>query len=265
MAARLKDCGFKVIANPFGILYNPISIAECIARCRQQPMALADEDLVYYGGIWHSWHHHSKFSNPDRKLLEASIADSYHEAHQVLEENPIIIVTLGTAYLYEHNGHVVANCHKVPANQFIRRLASVDEVSNALDNALHGLDTIVTISPIRHWADTPHGNQLSKSTLMLATQEMGETVHYFPAYEIMMDELRDYRFYEADMLHPSPVAIEIIWQRFAMTFFDKETLSLAEKYQQLHRMEAHRPQFPESEAHRQHLAKIELLRQELRK
>lgn len=258
ISERLANSGFTVMANPFGILYNPHSIAECLLRCRDE-RTITDADLVCHDGIFHSWLHHSRFSHPDKDIVLQRCQQSLHSAHQFLQQNPIVILTLGTAYAYHLQGYgIVANCHKVPATRFTKQLLTPSHIISTLSQALDGLDSILTISPIRHWADTPHGNQLSKSALMLATNAL--PTHYFPAYEIMMDELRDYRFYEPDMLHPSSLAIDIIWERFCQTYFTNATLLLAKKYQQLSRMQAHRPAFPESEAYQQHLLKIEELK-----
>lgn len=259
IARRLADSGFEVQANPFGILYNPISIAECLRRCYSGE-EITPDDLVCHNGLWHSWLHHGSFSCSSQDECLRLCNEALSRTHQFLQLCPQIIVTLGTAYVYEHQGRVVANCHKLPADAFIKRLLSVDEVRSAFAG-LPIESIIFTVSPIRHWADTPHGNQLSKSTLLLATQGC----EYFPAYEIVMDELRDYRFYESDMLHPSAVAVEIIWERFCATYFAESVAQLALKYQKLHKMQAHRPLFPDSPDYQNHLAKIRSLQSELDK
>ena len=259
IARRLAESGFSVMENPFGILYNPHSIAECIRRCRHA-QDLSDADLVFHDGLWHSWLHHSRFSHPSREECLSRCRQQLSEAHQFLQQRPVIILTLGTAYAYHLPGYgIVANCHKVPAARFTKHLLTVEDVAADLQSALDGTDTILTVSPIRHWADTPHGNQLSKSTLLLATDRL--QAHYFPAYEILMDELRDYRFYEPDMLHPTSVAVDIVWERFCQTYLPPSAQDLAHKYQQLHRMQAHRPTYPDSPAYQKHLVKIQELRQ----
>lgn len=258
---HLADCGFQVMINPFGILYNPASIAQCLYHCIHN-IPIDSSQLIQHEGIWHSWLHHSCFSNIDPQQCLNQCNQSISDTHQFLQQNPIIILTLGTAWVYDYQGQIVANCHKIPNNKFIKKLLSIEEITSQFQSLQLG-DTIITISPIRHWADTPHGNQLSKSTLMLATHQLPYS--YFPAYEIMMDELRDYRFYEQDMLHPSSLAIDIIWERFFNTYFTKETQQIAEKFSQLHKMEAHRPLFPQSDAYQKHLARIEQLKIELKK
>lgn len=268
IGAKLSDFGFSTLVNPFGILYNPLSIAECLRRCLAGE-EISEHDLVEHNGLWHSWLHHGSFSAATQEDCLARCNQVIREAHAALQQPHTIIVTLGTAYAYFLNdGSLspalpVANCHKVPASRFTKRLLSLQEITtafDALDVGSHQL--IFTVSPIRHWADGAHGNQLSKSTLLLAINQMRQAL-YFPSYEIMMDELRDYRFYDRDMLHPSPLAVDIIWQKFQDTFLERETLELGKKHSLLHSMKAHRPLFPESEAYQRHLQKIAELEHEL--
>lgn len=289
IGARLEDYGFRVMMNPFGILYNPLSIAEALRRCQEND-PISEADLVEHNGLWHSWLHHGCFSNRDREACLDLCNQRIEEAHRLLQEPCTILVTLGSAYAYFLKGRdkvPVANCHKLPAAHFEKRLLSVREIAEAFESLnIPNARFIYTISPIRHWADGAHGNQVSKSTLMLAVETLRcvsekhnidltedtrcadfrtSSASYFPSYEIVMDELRDYRFYAEDMLHPSPLAVEIIWQRFCETYLTQETITLGERFHQLHAMEAHRPLFPESEAYRRHLEKTEALRNELRR
>lgn len=257
---HLNNCGFNVLINPFGILYNPISIADCLNHCiNNQP--IDNSNLILHDGIWHSWLHHSSFSNIDQQQCLQQCNQAITNTHAFLQLNPIIILTLGTAWVYEYNGKIVANCHKVPNTLFQKKLLTTDNIIKRFQS-LSLQDVIITISPIRHWADTPHGNQLSKSTLLLATNQLPYS--YFPAYEIMMDELRDYRFYDRDMLHPSSLAVDLIWERFYNTYLSKETQIIAQKFSQLHKMKVHRPLFPQSEAYQKHLARIQQLETELK-
>ena len=272
---RLEDYGFEVMSNPFGILYNPISIAECLRRCMDD-IEITSDELVHHNGLWHSWLHHGSFSHADKDTCLSQCNKHIHDAHAFMQQGCTIVLTFGTAYAYylADKALPVANCHKVPASQFDKRLLTIETIADAYSNLLsHHLPTILTVSPIRHWADTPHGNQLSKGTLLLAIEQMrhnalhacpdNTSFSYFPAYEIMMDELRDYRFYDADMLHPSPLAVEIIWQRFVETYMDSATCERGKKFQQLHKMEAHRPLFPESEEYKKHMERTEALRAQL--
>lgn len=291
---RLHDCGFRVLVNPFGILYNPISIAECLRRCRDNQM-LEEDELTFYNGQWHSWLHHGCFSSESKELCLAQINERISEAHKFLMEGCDVILTLGTAFAYFLKSGAmgmipVANCHKIPSSTFEKRLLSIQEITNSFQvlNDLTG-NVILTLSPIRHTADGMHGNQVSKATLLLAINKLiggeepscqvvferkevgersssdGRVFNYFPSYEILMDELRDYRFYGTDMVHPSPVAEEIIWERFQSLYMTEDTRNLGARYYQLHQMEQHRPLFPESEAYKKHLQKTEQLRNELNK
>ncbi|MBQ9473605.1 MAG: GSCFA domain-containing protein [Bacteroidales bacterium] len=253
MAEPLANAGFTLLANPFGTLYNPLSICRCLLRSLDGT-PLADDDMVYHDGLHHSWLHHSRFSSPDRQRCAELCNDSIAAAHSFLQDASLVVLTFGTAYVFElkegTGDTVVANCHKVPASRFVRRLATVDEMACALCSAIERLRAVnptlkvlLTVSPIRHLADGAHGNQVSKATLHLLCNEMQRRCdcHYFPSYEIMMDELRDYRFYAADMLHPSPTAVEILWRRFVETYVPPVELPQIESNLRESRRLLHRP------------------------
>lgn len=220
MGSRLRRDGFDILCNPFGTLYNPLSIAEDLQ------MALAGEPLdpallVQHDGLWHSWMHHSRFSSPDRDECLGRCNQAIQEAHDQLQRHPLLIVTFGTAWVFRHEGRLVANCHKIPPQQFTRTRLTIDEIVDVwqpLTERLHGegIQTIFTVSPVRHLADTAHGNQLSKSTLLLAVDRIDTP--YFDSYEILLDELRDYRFFGRDMCHPSDLAADIVYERFLDTY-----------------------------------------------
>lgn|SRR5574344_229862 len=272
MGIHLTDCGFTTMVNPFGILYNPLSIAICLEHCLADK-PLSDDDLVFHNGLWHSWLHHGSFSHTDKQQCLLQCNEQIHRAHDFLQEDCVLILTFGTAFAYTLNNtphntpYVVANCHKMPANIFTKRLLTINNITAAFRPLMEQLQgpILYTVSPIRHWADTPHGNQISKSTLLLAINELPTVQEsYFPAYEIMMDELRDYRFYDLDMLHPSPLAVEIIWQRFVATYMNATTQELCKKFQQLHKMQAHRPLFPQSDAYQDHITRTNALENELK-
>lgn len=245
---RLGRAGFRTLCNPFGVLYNPCSIAACLQRCADG-ILMSDDDLVLHDGMWHSWLHHGSFSSADKSQCLAACNESMRSAHDFLDSCNTVIITLGTAFVYHLvengcRGRVVANCHRVPAEQFERRLLSVEECAAALASLpLQGKRVIFTVSPIRHWADTAHGNQLSKSTLLLALDRHLQQYQasYFPAYEIVLDELRDYRFYDRDMTHPSPLAIDIVWQRFQECFFSAVTQNECCQREKAYRQQQHRP------------------------
>jgi len=265
---RLSDAWFLSLTNPFGALYNPVSIVQSLELLLTD-REFTEKDLFEHQSLWHSFAFSSHYSGvtPDEALQNMN--RSLSAARYFLTETDVLILTFGTAWVYEDvsSGEVVANCHKLPANRFNRRKLSIDEIIEKynillthLKQKLPQLQVIFTVSPIRHWKDGAHENTLSKSTLHLAVDTMEKKfdfVHYFPAYEIVMDELRDYRFYAADMLHPSDVAIDYLWKRFSETYFSKVTLELKNELEQLRGDLNHRPLHPESEAYQTFMQNIE--------
>lgn len=238
---RLQEGDFHIEQNPFGTLYNPASIASALRRIMYD-REIGMEDLVEHEGLWHSWHHHGSFSRATAEECLEACNSRIHQAHEALKQASLLMITFGSAWIYEREGQVVANCHKLPQENFVRRKMSVEDIVSLWRPLLKELysfhphlSTLFTVSPIRHIGDGLHGNQLSKSTLLLAIDELvdselppakrkkkGAKVEepdhpvtvYFPAYEIVVDELRDYRFYEADMVHPSTLAVDVVWDRF---------------------------------------------------
>lgn len=238
---RLQEGDFHIELNPFGTLYNPASIASALRRIMYD-REIGMEDLVEHEGLWHSWHHHGSFSRATAEECLEACNCRIHQAHEALKQASLLMITFGSAWIYEREGQVVANCHKLPQENFVRRKMSVEDIVSLWRPLLKELysfhphlSTLFTVSPIRHIGDGLHGNQLSKSTLLLAIDELvdselppakrkkkGAKVEepdhpvtvYFPAYEIVVDELRDYRFYEADMVHPSTLAVDVVWDRF---------------------------------------------------
>ncbi len=249
---RMREDLFDVEVNPFGTLYNPASIFSSfndIIECRQY----SADDLFFYEGRYHSFSHHSRFSGADADSVLEKINGSIKSAHSKLKKTDVICVTFGTAYVYSlvRTGKIVSNCHKLPQLSFSRSLMTVDNIVEMwlpLIDRLHEfrpeLKLVFTVSPIRHMADGAHGNQISKSTLLLAVNHLlslrPDVVVYFPAYEIMMDDLRDYRFYAEDMVHPSPVAVNYIYSKFSKSFFDKKTEILAGECRKVARRLNHR-------------------------
>lgn len=262
---RLHHAKFEVLVNPFGIVYNPISLAQLLARlCADKPFVAGD--LYQHGDIWLSFLHHGRFSSTDRQAALEQINEQYKAGVTLIRRADFLIITLGTMYYYcrQDTGQVVSNCHKLAADFFVRRAAGVDEVVAALRPVLGELRRInptlkfiFTLSPVRHWKDGAVDNHYSKSVLMVATrllcEELGSDVaYYFPAYEIMTDDLRDYRFYEADMLHPNTVAIAYIWEQFraACISNDKQTLALMGQIEKIRTAMTHRPHQVQSEAYK---------------
>lgn len=250
VGARMQASGMQVLCNPMGTLYNPQSIALLLRRAvNGQP--ITEQHLVHQDGLWHSWLHHGSFSHPDQQQVLAAANEAIHRTHLFLQQRPLLIITFGTAWVYHLLGNdvvdVVANCHKLPARNFERRALSVESIVRDWASLLSdlGLDTLFTISPIRHMADGAHGNQLSKATLLLAVEQLlSDTVHYFPSYEIMLDELRDYRFYARDLCHPSDLAVDIIWQRFQEAYMSPSDIEQCRQYSRSQRRQNHVPLHP---------------------
>lgn len=276
---RLKANKFCTDVNPFGIVYNPASVALAIRRLIR-PERFTDRDLFEHGGMFHSFAHHSLFSSASREAMLENINRRLDDSAAGLRRATRLAVTFGTAYVYRLNdgGQVVANCHKLPEKMFSREMLTVGEIVSGWRELLRSLwehapqvKLLLTVSPIRHRRDGAHGNQLSKATLLLAAEELRNAfpaqVDYFPAYELMMDELRDYRFYAGDMLHPSPLAIEYIWERFSESCLTKATLDILTAWEGILKAVNHKPFHPGSEEDvrfvRQTLLKMEQLQKKM--
>lgn len=257
IAAKLAEYYFQITANPFGTLYNPLSIAQALSL-QQVPK------LVEWGGLYHSMYHHGAFSSPDRLQTGQNIRQSIDCLQRAFAEASVVIITFGTAWVYEQDGVVVANCHKIPADRFTRRRLSVEEIVSAWQPVLSAHSDkhfIFTVSPIRHIKDGLHENQLSKATLLLAIAQLAEnqsvSIDYFPSYEILIDELRDYRFYADDMLHPSSVAVNYIRERFVSTYMSAATQQEMHPLHQLYLDRHHTLLHPDSPASRIFLSRLE--------
>lgn len=265
----LAENKFGCDVNPFGVLYNPCSIAKALRQVMEGKVYCKD-DLFSSRGEWHSWMHHSSFSASSSEKCLEQINGRLKKAADALPAMDWLAITWGTAYVYWHQEQkeVIGNCHKQPDKMFSRLMLGVDtivgeyrELLSQLKNINPRMKFLFTVSPIRHAKDGMHGNQLSKSTLLLAADELCRSCsdcYYFPSYEIMMDELRDYRFYADDMLHPSRKAIEYIWYCFSKCFFSKETNAVLQEWEDIKRGLAHKPNSPESEAYREFLSQIVL-------
>ncbi len=269
---HLQSAFFQVSSNPFGTLYNPASIARCLQLLQQthdaSPARVASSiPLTRHKGLWHSMLHHGEFSANNKDDLMLRISQSLEQGAEQLSNANVLILTFGTAWVYEQNGAVVSNCHKIPASQFNRRCLSVMEILNLCHTILQlpllqDKHIIFTVSPIRHLNDGLHANQLSKSVLLLSIDQLISNLQnsphnpsniiptscldYFPAYEILLDELRDYRFYADDMLHPSEKAVEYIWERFTQTYFSSDTLKDMQSLQKLYASLHHTPLHPDT-------------------
>ena len=260
---RLQDAKFNARINPFGIVYNPASVARCLDRLLDGNRPFRPEELSLHHDLWHTWEHHGHFSGTDPAETLARINAAYRADAAFLASCNRLILSLGTAMTYRllPDGPVTANCHKAPADLFEKKRLSVEEIVTPLYDVLRRMQIrtpelriVLTISPVRHWRDGAVENQRSKAALALACAELEARLPgtvYFPAYELLLDDLRDYRFYDPDMLHPAPVAIDYIWRKFAAAFFDAATNQVLEQIGKITAAAAHRPFRPDSPRHRE--------------
>lgn len=254
---KLIDLKYKVDMNPFGILYNPQSIANSLKILLDQRV-FTENDLFQDQGLWNSFFHHSRFSDTDKNAALQNINKRISSSAEFLKTADFLLITFGTSWVYElkETGQIVSNCHKVPAAKFKRFRLGVFEITELYRELLEeiwkvnpSLKLVFTISPIRHWKDGAVENQVNKSTLILSVDRLktgfGDQVcSYFPSYEIMMDELRDYRFYAEDMLHLSPVATDYIFDRFSRSMIAKESIEISKMVQKIRKAFLHRPVNP---------------------
>ncbi len=249
---------FNTLENPFGVLYNPVSIKNALLLLAEKKVFLPD-DLIYHQDEYHSFYHHSDFSHHDSTVCLESINSGLENTSSFMRKGDTIIITFGTAYIYKHidKGIVVSNCHKIPAKDFERRRLSLPEIKKEIETIIELTNRlspngkiIFTVSPVRHWKDGAIENQLSKASLLLAISEIikeNANCHYFPSYEIMMDDLRDYRFYNDDLLHPNKIAVDYIWEKFSSSCFSQECLDLLPRIEKIVRAKEHRIRNPHSE------------------
>lgn len=258
---KLQQYKFKVDLNPFGILYNPFSVSAAIRRLLSAE-SFSESNLVFNNGLYHSLMHHGHFSAPNKDICLRNILKRFEDAVTGTRQTDLFLITFGSAYAYRWNesNEIVGNCHKFPARLFHRFRLSVEDITGEWQTLIARLTDIYpdvkllfTVSPVRHWKEGAHENQVSKSILHLAIDNLQqlfpENVRYFPAYEVMIDELRDYRFYDEDMMHPSAFAIDYIWQLFSNTFFSADTRKINEEWEQIRRALEHRPRYPGTEAY----------------
>jgi len=271
---RLFEKKFEIQINPFGIIYNPVSINSGLVRLIENK-TFSISDLVGHNGLWHSFDHHGEFSAPSADKVLETINGTFSKGRQKILKANFLLITLGTAFVFElkKTGEIVANCHKFPAQDFTRRCLSIDEIHASCSKAFQlilkenpNIQIITTVSPVRHIRDGLIENQKSKARLILALDQLCrefEQVHYFPAYELVMDDLRDYRFYKADMIHPNAMALDYVWEYFSNNYFSEETKSIIKAIEKINAALNHRPFLPESPAHQsflqQTLSKIKTL------
>lgn len=260
MASRLQERKFKAQLNPFGITYHPLQIAAGLSALLQGH-TLTSTDLFQHNELWQTFEFHSQFSHPEKEQALQQMNDSLRGAAQFLQQVDLLIVTLGTAYgfIEKETGKLVNNCHKLPADHFTRKRFQPGEIILPLEKALLGLkerrptlEVLLTVSPVRHIKDGMLENQRSKAALLLTVADLAERlefVHYFPAYELVMDDLRDYRFYSGDMVHPNELAVDYIWSYFQTALFEASTQQLVLQIEKIKRASLHRPFHPNTKSH----------------
>ena len=270
----LEDLKFTVLQNPNGITFNPVSVSNSILSYIEGK-TYQEKDLFQLNGLWHSWQHHSVFDHPDRHSAMLAINESQKKAHEFLKNARWLVITLGTAFSYRLTDAVptidragttvsadeVANCHRAPAQWFNKHLMTIEEIRIAMERCLDQLyafnssiRTILTVSPVRHSRDGVVENNRSKARLLEVVHhlvEKYERASYFPAYELVIDVLRDYRFYDIDMVHPNYQATDFVLDKFCAHFVDQESNSMINEIRKIILARKHRPFFPETQPHQQ--------------
>lgn len=270
----LIELKFKALQNPNGILFDPLSVASSLSSYIQNK-EYTEEDLFYLNEAWHSWQHHSRFSNTNKEGALRAINESQQQAHEFLKDADWLIITLGSAFTYKlventplstplrEVGGEVANCHKAPAQNFTKHLNTIEEIVTALDNVMHRLfyfnnklKIIFTISPVRHLRDGVIDNNRSKARLIEAVHHLVnkfDKLYYFPAYELVIDILRDYRFYDVDLAHPNYMATQFVLEKFSESCFNQCTKELIEEIKKIIIAKRHKPFNPQSSLHKKFL------------
>ncbi|HZY78131.1 MAG TPA: GSCFA domain-containing protein [Cyclobacteriaceae bacterium] len=244
---KLSESKFNALVNPLGTVYNPVSIHKNLMLNEPE-----EKSFIESQGLWKNFDFHSKFADGDKEVLRESLRKGLAN----VREFDVMMITYGTAWVYKYQNDIVANCHKRPAKEFEKELLSVEQIVGSFGKFHTNKKIILTLSPVRHIKDTLELNSVSKSILRTAIYEIQKSfpgVEYFPAYEIMMDDLRDYRFYEKDMLHPSQVAIDYIWEKFGERYFSEETRELNKRWEKVSRSLAHRAFQPGTGKHKEFL------------
>lgn len=253
-----KGLGFDALVNPFGVLFNPASISQSVERLESGKDFTKDDVIEVGGKFFCTFNHNTEFWNPSPEKLLETVNSSLNSARQHFMHAKWIVISLGTSWIYRHKqrGLIVSNCHKLPSQLFQREFLTTEQSTELLSQLVEKYKDkqfIFTISPLRHLKDGLHENQISKAALLLAVDEICKhfgNAHYFPAYEILLDELRDYRFYKEDMIHPTEQAVRYIWERFTDFAIAESELPAMKQAQELKLMLQHKVFFPESEAFR---------------
>lgn len=262
IGSKLVENKIPTLSNPFGTLFNPLSITKLLHHALDE--ILPDERLyVEHQGVWFHYDFHSSLWGTSKEALRERLVTTLAAVKHWLSRTEVLIITLGTAFVYRHlkSGQLVANCHKTPNSAFQRELLRSEQIVAAFENVLaklpSSLHVIFTVSPVRHTRDTLPLNAVSKSLLRVACHELSEQGHaYFPAYELLLDDLRDYRFYKPDLIHPNEQAEDYIFERFANAFFTKELQKFIQEWQKIRQALGHRPLYPNTASHRQFLKNL---------
>jgi len=275
IGAKFNYFKFQSAVNPLGILFHPLAIENLITRAINKDYYL-DSDLYYNNEQWCCLDAHSKLNNTSKEDLLTELNIEIDNTHQQLQDATHIVITLGTSWVYRHiaSDRIVANCHKLPQKAFLKELLSVAQITESLDAIVMLVRSVnpevtflFTVSPVRHLKDGFIENTRSKSHLLAGIHSLIEPrkqLYYFPSYEIMMDELRDYRFYNADMLHPNEVAVDYIWEKFRTVWISEEASKTSELVGSIQAKTLHRPFNPNSEAHQKFLSKLQVEIDQLR-
>jgi GSCFA family len=258
---KFADNKFQVSINPFGSTYHPLSIHKLLLYTALHEVP-QENTFLKNNGVYLNYDFHSMFNGVSEVGLQKILSEVIGSLHYQLKNCKVLILTYGTSWIYERvdTGEAVANCHKMPSGLFIKRLTSTDEIKESFRRVYETLlsnnpsiRVILTVSPVRHLKDTLELNNVSKSVLRVACHQLSEEfseVSYFPAYEIMIDDLRDYRFYKDDLIHPTDMAEEYIWQKFSATLFNQKTLNFLREWQEINKALAHRPFHPSGNSHK---------------
>lgn len=267
IGSRLYHNKLPTLVNPYGTIFNPISISKLLKQALQKQVP-QEELYVLQQESWFHYDFHSSIWATSKTQLQNFTQQRLHEVYQWLHQTDVLIITLGTAYVYRHleTGQIVANCHKTPGKFFKKELLGVDTCTNELTELLEqirvvrpNIRVILTVSPVRHTRDTLPLNAVSKSVLRLTCHCLSEAlnyVDYFPAYELLLDDLRDYRFYKSDLIHPSEVAETYIFNQFSDVYFSEDLKKFVLEWQKIQQALTHRPLQPNTSAHRQFLEKL---------
>lgn len=270
MGKKFDYFKFQATTNPFGIIFNAVSLEKLIRRAVEN-RTFTENDIFFHNDLWHCYEVHSELSNSDKDAFLKSLNNIIRSTNKQLNDSTHIIITLGTSWVYRNieSNEIVANCHKVPQKQFTKELLSVNQIEESLENIIslvHSVKPnckfIFTVSPVRHIKDGFTENTLSKAHLIAAIHKTithhPSPITYFPTFEIMMDELRDYRFYAEDMLHPNQTAIDYIWMQFFENYISESVFGLMNEICSIQKGLQHRPFNPNTENHQKFLNQLDL-------